>query len=348
MSLKIPLSPATVKAVSALDHFRGAWADGSLIPTDRLQKLAETARVHSVAASCRMAGVRVSETEVSALLAGGAVPFKEGREVLGYAEALGRPFPARGPLVTTEEIRTLHAVTMGVLDEDAEPTPWRKDPYHLEVFDAEGRAVGRVFQTLPPRYIDRKMEEITSDLETGLRDGDNHPILVIGAFMLQFIAVCPFSRGNGRVAHLMTGHLLARAGYTYMPFSSLERILEEMRDAYFEALDAAETRLWTGDADIAPWIGFYLRVLQTHKDRLCAKIDIEKRVLDFSPLQRKILETVREHGTVAAGLLLEATGANRNTLKDNLRRLVDRGVLEKTGQRRGTRYRLAGAESPTV
>ena len=42
-----------------------------------------------------------------------------------------------------------------------------------------------------------------------------------------------------------------------------------------------------------------------------------------------------------AGLLIQATGANRNTLKDNLRRLVERGVLEKTGQRRGTRYRLA-------
>ena len=50
---------------------------------------------------------------------------------------------------------------------------------------------------------------------------------------------------------------------------------------------------------------------------------------------------MREHGTVDAGLLLKATGANRNTLKDNVRRLVTQGVLEKTGERRTTRYRLA-------
>ena len=50
---------------------------------------------------------------------------------------------------------------------------------------------------------------------------------------------------------------------------------------------------------------------------------------------------ISEHGVVDAGLLIQATGANRNTLKDNLRRLVERGLLEKSGQRRGTRYRLA-------
>ena len=77
---------------------------------------------------------------------------------------------------------------------------------------------------------------------------------------------------------------------------------------------------------------------------LLQKIELERDVLDYPPLQQAILSTVREHGSVDAGLLLRATGANRNTLKDNLRRLVDRGALEKTGQRRGTRYRLAVAE----
>ena len=68
---------------------------------------------------------------------------------------------------------------------------------------------------------------------------------------------------------------------------------------------------------------------------------LELRSYDLPPLQRAILETVREHGTAAAGLLLVSTGANRNTLKDNLKRLVDRRLLERVGQRRGSYYRLA-------
>jgi predicted HTH transcriptional regulator len=57
-----------------------------------------------------------------------------------------------------------------------------------------------------------------------------------------------------------------------------------------------------------------------------------------------ILDTIRENGTGAASLLMTATGANRNTLKDNLRRLVERGLLERIGSKRGTTYRLSIAE----
>ena len=88
------------------------------------------------------------------------------------------------------------------------------------------------------------------------------------------------------------------------------------------------------------------RLLDRHRDRVAVKVELEKQTVDYPPLQRSILETVREHGTVNAALLIRATGANRNTLKDNLRKLVDRGVLERTGQKRGTRYRLPSTDRP--
>lgn len=315
------------------------------MPPERLARMRESARAESISASCGMAGVRVSEAEVTALLAGSSASSDESRQVLGYAEAMNRSFPALGPLVTTEEIRGLHAVAMGAAEEPPPPTPWREEPYHLEVFDASGCAVGRVFQTLPPRLVSETMEDITTWLELELRERRNHPAVVVGAFLLYFIAACPFSRGNGRVAHLMNFHLLLRAGYEYLPYASVEGILEQFREEYFDALDQSQTRLWTGEADLRPWLGFYLRVLEQHAERVQAKVEVERRALDFTPLQRKIVETVREHGTVAAGLVMKATGANRNTLKDNLRRLVDQGILEKLGERRGTRYRLAARES---
>ena len=347
MNVKLPVSPEILRRVAQLDHFRGVWAGGSGLPAERLTQLREAARVQSVAASCRIAGIRVSDAEVGVLLSGGAVPVREGREVLGYAEALGRPFPARGPLLSTEEIRALHGVAMGAAGNPPPPGEWRREPYHLEFFDAEGRAVGRVLQTLPPRLLADKMEDIVTWLEPALRGKENHPVLIISTFMLLFIAASPFPRGNGRMAHLLTQQLLRRAGYDYMPYASFERVLEEMRWEYYEALDAAETRLWAGEADLVPWVTFFLNALEKHCERVRSKIDLERRALEFTPLQRKILETVREHGTVGASLFMEATGSNRNTLKDNLRRLVDRGVLERLGERRGARYRLVtGGSSP--
>jgi Fic family protein len=342
MELKIQVTPEILNVVSRLDHFRGLWAAGTLIPPDRLTRLKEASRIRSVAASCRMSGVRVTDAEVAGLLRGDASPVRESREVLGYAEALDRPFPSDGPLTSTDEIRKLHAVLLGVKENPEPPTAWRTEPLHLEAFDAEGRAIGRVFQTLPPRLLDGKMDELTTWLEIELRAGEHHPLLVIATFMLAFLAASPFSRGNARTGRLLAVHLVRRAGYGYLPYASLEGVMEEMRDLYHDAFDSAENRIWTGEADLSPWIRFFLDSMDRHRERVEAKIDLERRSLDLTPLQRAILDAVREHGTVAASLLIEATGANRNTLKDNLRRLVDRGFIERLGERRGSIYRLSG------
>ncbi len=344
MELKIQVSPEVLNAVAKLDHFRGVWAAGTIIPPDRLTRLKEASRIRSVAASSRMSGVRVTDAEVAGLLRGEARAVREGKEVLGYAEAMDRPFPSEGPLVTPEDIRKLHAILLGVQENPESPSAWRAEPLHLEAFDADGRAIGRVFQTLPPRLIAEKMDDLATWLELELRSGEHHPLLVIASFMLAFLAVSPFSRGNGRTGRLLAVHLLRRAAYSYVPYASLEGVMEEMRDDYHDAFDQAETRIWTGEADLSPWIRFFLEAMNRHRERVDAKIDLERRSLDLSPLQRAILDAVREHGTVAASLLMAATGANRNTLKDNLRKLVERGLIERLGERRGSIYRLSSRE----
>ena len=89
--------------------------------------------------------------------------------------------------------------------------------------------------------IEEKMAAVVTWLEDELQAERDHPILVIGTFALYFVAACPFSGGNGRMAHLLLQRLLIRAGYDFIPYASLERILEETREEYFNAMDAAET-----------------------------------------------------------------------------------------------------------
>lgn len=344
MDFTLPATLPILRQVARIDHFRGNWAAGTLLPPDRLARMREVAHLQSVASVTRMAGIRVTDAEVESVLKGDGAQVREAREILGYSAALGRRFP-QGPLVTTEDLRLLHALVLAGPGTTLEPSPWRETPSHLEAFDSQGRAIGRVFQTLPSRMIAETLEDLVTWLELGLRGTEHHPLLVIGAFILGVFTASPFSRGNVRLSCLLTSHLLRRAGYEYVPYSSLEREFEERREAFYEGFDSSSTKLWTGDANLAPWMTFFLDALVHHSERLSAKMDLERRVLEFSPLQRTIVETVREHGTARAALLLMATGTNRNTLKDNLRRLVDRGVLEQMGRRRGTIYRLAGAES---
>lgn len=324
-----------------LDRFRASWSPRTRVPADRLEQLEEAVRVESVAASCRLAGIRVPDAEVAALIRGQAVPIREGHEVVGYAEALAMPFPPAGELLTTDHLRRLHAVMMGAKGKEVEPSPWRQQPLHLEAFDAEGRAMGRVFQTLPPRLVPEKIEDLVTWVELELRSSQHHPLALVGALYLVLMAIAPFERGNGRLARVLASRFLERLGYGYSRYGSLEREIEEAREAYYDAVDAAETRLWTEDADLRPWLRFFAEVLRRHARRVQARLALEARALSLTPLQRRILDLVREHGTVRAGMLLAATGANRNTLKDNLRRLVTLGFIERSGEKRGARYRPA-------
>ena len=346
MELRLSASPEIVKLVARLDLIRGGWTADQTLPAERLQHLAAEVRLRSVAAAARMAGLRLTDGQVREILDS---PFDptwiqsgEAAPVRAYARALGARFPASG-LVSTEEIRRLHAQAVGI----SEISAWREGPLHHEEF-VDGKATGRILHTLPPRFLPERMEGLVSWLEIELREAHHHPLLVIGGFVLAFLAASPFQMANGRTARAMAVGLLRRAGYTHVDYASLDAVVEEARAGWFEGLGASATQLWVGGANTEPWLAYFLNLLRRQADRAVEAISMERSVIEFTRLQRSILEAVREHGTVGAGLLMSCTGANRNTLKDNLRRLVEKGMLERTGSRRGTRYRLAAASAASA
>lgn len=341
----LPISQKILAKVSRLDHFQGLWASQRSIPEIRLRRIEEAVRILSTGASCRLAGIPVTDAEAAGLVRGESLAPPDAREILGYARAWSSDMAPDGELIDTRRISELHAEMLGA-ERSTVASEWRTQRLHREAF-VDGRATGRVFPTLPHRLVPEKTEELLAWLEIELRSREQHPVLVIGTFVLCFFSISPYEKANGRMARLLANHLLRRAGYGAIPYASLERCIEELRVEHDGAVLQSQTGLWTDQADLEPWLNFFLKVLERHRARVEAKLALEREVEDYPPLQRVILETVREHGNVGAALLLKATGANRNTLKDNLRRLVQRGVLEKTGLRRGTRYRMSSGEIPT-
>ena len=343
MQFKLPVTNEILSEVSKLDRFQGQWSAGQATSSDRLRRIEEASRIRSAASSCRLAGIRVTDAEAAGLIRGEGLGPADAIDVQGYAHCLERELAA-GELLTGESLCRLHAQMVGA--QPVEPSPWRAEPLHREAFDAEGRATGQPFPTLPPRLVQRTTEELATWLELELHSREQHPVLVVNTFVLGLLAISPFERANGRLSRLLTVLLLRRAGYSVLRYGSLEAQLEAQREEYQTSFSRSHTMLWTGEADLTPWLTFSLEALGHQRERLEATMALEQQVQDYPPLQRVIVEAVREHGSVDAALLLRATGANRNTLKDNLRRLVERGVLERIGHRRGTRYRMHSALAP--
>jgi Fic family protein len=323
--------------IAEIDRFQGAWAAHGGLSSDRAARIREASTILSVAASGRLSGIRLSDAEVAGLLSGESVPVRDSGLVLGYAAAMAQPLPSSQEVFAIEHLQQLHATMVG----ERTATAWRAEPLIREAFDDHGRAKGRTFSTLPTHLIETKVDDLLTWLEFELRTREQHPVLVIGTFILGLQAASPFPHSNARLSRLLISRLLDRAGYGYLPYASVESQIEDLRDVYHETFDRSHARFWKDQGNLEPWLEFFVDVLARHRQRVESKLTIERDAQSLPPLQQSILDAIREHGTVDAGLLLRATGANRNTLKDNLRRLVQRGVLEKSGERRGTRYRLS-------
>lgn len=132
-----------------------------------------------------------------------------------------------------------------------------------------------------------------------------------------------------------------QAGYVYVPYSSLESVIEQSKEAYYLSLRQTQGTIRTESPNWQPWLVFFLRSLAEQVRRLEKKIEREKIVLASMPeLQIRIVEFAREHGRVTIGETIRLSGASRNTLKQHFRTLVDRGVLNQHGSGRGVWYDL--------
>lgn len=331
-----------LRLVAEIDEFKGEWkAVGNLAPK-RLDALKKIATIESVGSSTRIEGVKLTDQQIEALLAGldiGSFRSRDEQEVAGYAEAMNLIFESHEQIPVTENhIKQLHRILLKFSSKDVRHRgEYKKLPNHVEAFDQNGKSLGVIFETASPFDTPARMEALVKWTRRHLETGDLHPLLVIAVFEVHFLAIHPFQDGNGRLSRILTTLLLLRNGYSYVPYSSLERIIEQNKEGYYLALRKAQRAL---DADLSAWLLFLLTCLKKQKDNLIRKIERERLMQRLPDLSALILKIVKEHGHGTISEIHDISRANRNTIKLKLRELVADGYLLKQGEGKATRYSL--------
>jgi Fic family protein len=211
----------------------------------------------------------------------------------------------------------------------------------VAAFDENGTQIGIVFETASPFDTPRLMAELVAWVAQERDKAQLHPLLIISIFVVVFLEIHPFQDGNGRLSRVLTTLLLIQAGYAYVPYSSLESVIEVNKEAYYLALRQTQGTIRTEAPNWQPWLVFFLRSLAEQVRRLEKKVEREKIVLAALPeLSLRIVEFAREHGRVTIGDAIKLTGASRNTLKQHFRNLTARGSLNQHGSGRGVWYDL--------
>jgi len=140
---------------------------------------------------------------------------------------------------------------------------------------------------------------------------------------------------------VLTTLLLLQAGYVYVPYSSLESIVENSKESYYLALRQTQGTIGKEVTDWQPWLLFFMRALQQQKRRLAAKVEREQRaVADLPELAILILDYAKQQGRVTNRDMVRETGASPNTLKTIFSSLVEKGMLVRHGGGRSTWYGL--------
>jgi Fic family protein len=344
---RLKITPEILGFISELDEFKGAWrALGTLAP-ERLSALRKVATIESIGSSTRIEGSKLSDREVEKLLASLEIKSfhsRDEQEVAGYAETMELIFQSWDEITLTENhVKQLHRDLLKYGEKDAHHRgEYKTQSNSVAAFDETGKQIGIVFETATPFDTPRLMTEVVDWARGELESRRLHPLLVIAIFVVVFLEIHPFQDGNGRVSRILTTLLLLRAGYAYVPYSSLESVIEHSKEGYYLALRQTQGTIRTRAPNWQPWVLFFLRALQQQMKRLAKKVEREKIVLSAIPeLSVKILEYAHEHGRVTIGEIVTLTGTSRNTLKQHFRQLLEKGHLIMHGRGRGAWYGLA-------
>jgi Fic family protein len=333
--------------IAEIDEFKGAWRAIGRIAPEHLSSLRRVATIESIGSSTRIEGAKLSDRDVERLLLNlqiGSFTTRDEQEVAGYAEIMNTIFSHWENIPLTENhIKQLHRDLLIHSEKDERHRgAYKTLNNHVEAFDENGKSLGVVFATAAPFDTPRLMAELVSWVRAREEAKDLHPLLIIAIFIVVFLEIHPFQDGNGRLSRVLTTLLLLRAGYSYVPYSSLESVIEQSKEGYYLALRRTQGTIRTSKPDWNPWLEFFLRALQQQKRRLEKKIERERIILgDLPELSVQILELARERGRVSVAEVAKVTGISRNTVKVHLRTLADQGHLTRHGAGRGAWYALS-------
>ncbi|MEM9338815.1 MAG: Fic family protein, partial [Bacteroidota bacterium] len=320
------------------------WEVIELRHSKHLKELRKIATIESIGSSTRIEGATLTDEEVEKLLNSvkiNKLTTREQQEVVGYYDALQVILDNYQDLVLSERyIHQLHGILLKHSAKDQSHRGQYKTLSNQVVANYPDGTKRTIFRTTEPSLTAKEMEVLISWARERTQQEDMHPVLVVAAFVYEFLSIHPYQDGNGRLSRLLTTLLLMQQGYEFVQYISFEHIIEEQKDHYYRVLMEGQKNRYKETEKIDQWMLFFLDCLVTLIKRLEAKYELYSKLKkELNERQQSLMEYVKSKGKVRMSEIEEAfEDYSRNTLKKDMTYLVKEGLLLKTGERKGTRY----------
>ena len=303
-----------------------------------LTDLAVRARVQSITASSALEGVTVVDPARAAKIIAGRATLRtrSEQELAGYRRALDYLFTQDWRPLNVGLLLHLHRELFA---ETPGPTGGFKSEDNLVVDrDPRGSVTVR-FRPVPAARTEFAVGELVAHYLAATASGRHHPVLLAGLFVLDLLTIHPFADGNGRVARLLTNALLADLGYGVGRYVSIEQLVAEDADRYYEALLASIRDWHEAEHDPWHWLDFFTVLLDRAYDRLECGVASTRST---GTKQDRVAEWVRHHAEPTfriADVRAALPGISDPTIRLALDALKTGGVIAVDGTGRSATWR---------
>jgi len=335
------IPPATAWYLSDLGEFRGKQELYTRQSPQRLKALREHAMIESAVSSNRIEGVLVDPARVRNILVSPKPLFRDRdeEEVRGYRDALAWIHAEAAHIPCDEQtIKRLHALTRGQI--------WDAGQYKTKDGDIierypDGRERVR-FRTVPALETPARMADLVLDWRRCLDEGWVPPLIALAAFNLDFLCIHPFRDGNGRVSRLLWLLQSYQLGYEVGRYISLERLVEQNKDRYYETLEKSSQGWHEGKHDPWPYINYVLFILKTAYKEFVERVGETKapRGAKTDQVNAAIEQFAGEFSV--AQLELRCPGVSRDMVRRVLREQQAAGKIECQGRGPAAKWRKKG------
>ncbi len=227
----------------------------------------------------------------------------------------------------------LHAVFTG----SQEVSIYKERSVPLEILK-DGEVIGSL-NVASPTEVRNLMPRLMGWMEKAFEEKELHPLFIIAIFTAMYLQFCPFEKGNQKLSRILIILLMFKSGYSYAPYSTLEDILNDRAEEYYNALKHTQKTLAKGKIDWDVWLEFFFEILKAQKDKLQTRIEKgSKEIVNMPELSTKILKLFNKHDRLTMKEIERLTRGKRSTLKLRLAELVEGGYLLRHGKARATWY----------
>jgi len=341
---RVILSQEMLQKISQIDEFRGLWRGSLGLNPQTLGRLKRSVLITSAGASTRIEGSKMSDDEVARLLQGLKSKPPKGRdaeEVAGYADLLGRIFDNWKTLKITEgQILHFHKILLNFSQKDSSHKGKYKTIDNKVVMRMEDGREIVIFEPTKPYLTKKEMDDVLVWLTEEMKRKKTHPLIFIANFIFEFLAIHPFRDGNGRLSRALTALLLLKTGYAYVPYVSLDEIIEEKKIDYYLALRKTQSKHKTKNENITSWINFLLDALLEQIKRAEEIMEKDQPEKLLSEKQLRIYQLFQTEALSISKIeKMLKKSIPMATIKQALARLVDLKLIEMMGVKRGARYK---------